>query len=517
MTSANENNATQAVTATVWIGFAMMCIGMFMAILDVQVVATSLATIQEALNIAQDQMSWIQTSYLIAEIIAIPLTGFLTRLLTMRWLFVVAVSMFTFASIACAMSGNFSSLISWRIVQGFSGGTLIPVVFSAVFLLFPIRLQPLATTIAGVLAVLAPTVGPVVGGWITSTYSWHWLFLINVLPGVVSASVASLSLLKERTSFDLIRRFDVFSLALGAVALAALEIGIKEAPKRGWTSPIAAGLLALCLVSAAMFVILVLRSPNPLVNLRTFRDRNFSIGCLFSFVLGTGLFGSIYLMPVFLAYVRAHNALEIGEIMLVTGVAQLIAAPVAAFLVRRVDERLLTAAGFLLFAIGLGLSTVQTKTTDFDEMFWPQLVRGTAIMFCILPPTQLALGHLAKAAIDDASGLFNLMRNLGGAIGIALIDTVIYTRAPEYAHRIVNRLMAGDLDTAKEIGIPAEAVTAAPLDPEKQALLASLVDRVAFVDAINDAWALVAVLTFAALVFLPLARRVPTPAAAALR
>ena len=163
-----------------------------------------------------------------------------------------------------------------------------------------------------------------------------------------------------------------------------------------------------------------------------------------------------------------------------------------------------------LFAIGLGLSTVQTKTTDFDEMFWPQLVRGTAIMFCIVPPTQLALGHLAKAAINDASGLFNLMRNLGGAIGIALIDTVIYTRAPEYAQRIINRLMAGDLDTAMEIGIPP------PLDPQKQALFASLVDRVAFVDAINDAWALVAVMTFAALVFLPLTRRVPTPAAAAL-
>jgi len=210
MISATENKPAEAVTATVWIGFAMMCIGMFMAILDVQVVATSLATIQEALNIAQDKMSWIQTSYLIAEIIAIPLTGFLTRLLTMRWLFVVAVSVFTFASIACALSGNFPSLISWRIVQGFSGGTLIPVVFSAVFLLFPIRLQPLATTIAGVLAVLAPTVGPVVGGWITSTYSWHWLFLINVLPGVIAASVASLSLLKERTSFDLIRHFDIF-------------------------------------------------------------------------------------------------------------------------------------------------------------------------------------------------------------------------------------------------------------------------------------------------------------------
>jgi DHA2 family multidrug resistance protein len=260
----------------------------------------------------------------------------------------------------------------------------------------------------------------------------------------------------------------------------------------------------------------VLRSPNPLVNLRNFRDRNFSIGCLFSFVLGTGLFGSIYLMPIFLAYVRSHNALEIGKIMLVTGVAQLVVAPIAAFLVRRVDERLLTAAGFLLFAIGLGVSTVQTKATDFDEMFWPQLVRGAAIMFCILPPTQLALGHLAKTAIDDASGLFNLMRNLGGAIGIALIDTVVYTRAPDYAQDIISRLAAGDLDTAKTLGIPPEALASATLDPEKQALLISLVEKVAFVDAINDAWALVAVLTFAALIFLPFARRVPTPAAATL-
>src|SRR6516165_8170067 len=218
MISATENKPAEAVTATVWIGFAMMCIGMFMAILDVQVVATSLATIQEALNIAQDQMSWIQTSYLIAEIIAIPLTGFLTRLLTMRWLFVVAVSVFTFASIACALSGNFPSLISWRIVQGFSGGTLIPIVFSAVFLLFPVQLQPLAATIAGVLAVLAPTVGPVVGGWITETNSWPWLFLINVLPGVLAASVVSRSLPRGRVSLDQLRSLDLLALSLGAVA-----------------------------------------------------------------------------------------------------------------------------------------------------------------------------------------------------------------------------------------------------------------------------------------------------------
>ena len=214
-------------------------------------------------------------------------------------------------------------------------------------------------------------------------------------------------------------------------------------------------------------------------------------------------------MPVFLAYVRAHNALEIGKIMLVTGVAQLAVAPVAVILVRRVDVRLLTGFGFLLFAIGLGLSSVQTSATDFDEMLWPQLVRGSAIMFCILPPTQLALGHLARTAVADASGLFNLMRNLGGAIGIAIIDTVIYTRAPEHARTLVSRLTAGDLDAVKLLGIPPTALGPALLDPEKQAVLASLVKKVAFVDAVNDAWALVAIVTLAALVVVPWARGAP--------
>ncbi|MEJ8631655.1 MFS transporter [Sphingomonas sp. I4] len=170
-----------------WAGFTFMCLGMFMAILDVQIVATSLPTIQAALRIPTDQMVWIQTAYLTAEIVAIPLTGYLTDVLGMRRLFVGAVSLFTLASIGCAMSDHFESLILWRVVQGFSGGTLIPIVFSAVFLLFPVRVQGLATTIAGVAAVLAPTIGPIVGGWVTQSFSWHWLFRINIVPGIAAA------------------------------------------------------------------------------------------------------------------------------------------------------------------------------------------------------------------------------------------------------------------------------------------------------------------------------------------
>jgi DHA2 family multidrug resistance protein len=491
-----------------WPGFIVMCVGMFMAILDVQVVATSIPTIQKVLTVQPDQISWIQTAYLVAEVIAIPLTGFLTRLLSMRWLFVVAISTFTVASLGCAASPSFDALIAWRVLQGFSGGTLIPAVFSAVFLLFPLRQQGVATTIAGVLAVLAPTVGPIVGGWITETYTWHWLFLINVAPGVLASIGAVVLLPVEPTDFRQASRLDVISLALMAIALAALEIALKEAPEHGWRSALVVGLLALCLVCGALFVRRTARAANPVVELRTLASRNFAIGCFLSFVLGIGLFGTVYLMPVFLAAVRGHDALEIGEIMLVTGFTQLAAAPIAVALERRLDARLLTGAGFLLFAIGLGLSALQTKETDFQQMFWPQILRGSAVMFCLLPPTRLALGHLASDQVPDASGLFNLMRNLGGAIGIALIDTVVYGRAPVLGRAITTRLQEGDVETAKAVGIPASAFVSPTSMPtaDEMASLARMVHRLALVQAINEAWLMMAVLTVAALFCLPFVR-----------
>ena len=233
-----------------------------------------------------------------------------------------------------------------------------------------------------------------------------------------------------------------------AAALAALMIGLKEAPQRGWLSPVCVSLLAGSAAGIAWFVRRSLRSAHPVVQLATLRRRSFAIGCALSFCLGVGLFGSVYLMPVFLAFVRRHDAFEIGTIMLVTGVAQLIAAPVAALLESRFGARWLTGAGFALFAIGLGWSAFQPRTADFDEMLWPQILRGIAIMFCLLPPTRIALGALPPAEVADASGLFNLMRNLGGAIGIALIDTILYGRSPIYAEDFRTRLLAGDLTAA---------------------------------------------------------------------
>lgn len=495
-----------------WAGFLLMCLGMFMAILDIQVVATSLPAIQQALAISPDAMSWVQTAYLIAEVVAIPLTGLFTRVLTLRWLVAAAVALFTVASIGCAYSGGFAVLIVFRVVQGFAGGVLIPAVFTAVFLLFPRRLHTVATTIGGVVAVLAPTVGPVVGGWITETWSWPWLFLINVIPGLIVTSVTPFLLPRQDTDFAELAKLDSGSLVLLAAALAGLEIGLKEAPHHGWLSPTCMVLLAGSAVVLGFFVYRSLGAGHPVVRLVTLQRRSFAVGCALSFCLGVGLFGSVYLMPVFLAFVRRHDAFEIGTIMLVTGVAQLIAAPIAAILESRIGARALTGAGFALFALGLGLSAIQPRTADFDEMFWPQIVRGVAIMFCLLPPTRIALGALPEIEVADASGLFNLMRNLGGAIGIALIDTILYGRSAMYAEDFRVRLLAGDVSAAKAIGLDPALLANRPPGPPDEAAVAfvrPMVEKASLALCVNEAWAMLACVAIAGVLLVPFARDRP--------
>jgi DHA2 family multidrug resistance protein len=289
---------TQARVAT-WFGFVLMCVGMFMAILDIQVVAASLPTIQHALSISPDAMSWIQTAYLIAEVIAIPLTGWLTRALTLRWLFATAVFVFTLTSIGCAFSSNFASLITFRILQGFSGGTLIPAVFTGIFLLFPARSHPVAGTMAGIVAVLAPTVGPVVGGWITHHYSWPWVFLVNVIPGLVAAIAIPFLLPRGRSRLNQLRNLDVLSLALMVTALASLEIGLKQAPHAGWFSAVCLGLFALCAISTAIFVVRTRKAVQRVVEIALFKVRPFAIRCPLTIFHGVGFFGAGVFITLF--------------------------------------------------------------------------------------------------------------------------------------------------------------------------------------------------------------------------
>jgi DHA2 family multidrug resistance protein len=489
-----------------------MAVGMFMAILDIQIVASSLPEIQAGLGIPLDRLSWVQTAYLMAEIVAIPLTGWLSLMLSTRGAFVACVGGFTAASLACAAATRFWVLIPARIVQGFCGGALIPLVFSAIFLMFDWRARTRATLIAGLFAMLAPTLGPVVGGFVTDRFSWHWLFLINVPPGIAVALLVAWAVDIDRADRRRFASVDLWALPLLAVFLAGLELLLKEAPRRGWASTPMLLLAGLCALSGVGLARRSLRHRSPLIDLSAFRDRNFAIGCGFSFALGVGLYGATYLLPLFLGLVRDYDALPIGKIMMVTGAAQLVMAPVATMLERRVDPRLLIAAGYALLALGWLGNGFMTFATDFWGLFWQQLARGAAVMLCLLPATALALGGFDAARVPNASGIFNLMRNLGGAIGLALIDTVLEQRAPAHVATLVARLQAGDTAAARLVGLPTERFTGVAIGPVDQAtrdLVAPLVERAGLVAAFNDAWLWIGGAMLLSLLLAPLLRALP--------
>src|SRR5215475_5927896 len=370
-----------------------MCLGMFMAILDIQIVASSLPEIQTAFGIPLDLLSWVQTAYLIAEIIAIPLTARLTRLLSLRGLFLLAVGGFSLASLGAALSTHLAELLFYRVVQGFCGGAVIPAVFTAGFALFPEERRLLPTTIAGIFAMSAPTLGPVVGGYITDTWSWHWLFLINLPTGLLVILLSGLFLRGERPDWRLLLQLDYAGALLAALFLGSLELLLSEGPKRGWTSGFVLILAPLCLASGIAAVRRCLTHRGPIVELGLLRQRSFAAGCLFSFTLGAGLYGSVYLLPLFLGLVRDHEPLEIGLIMVVAGAAQLATAPLAAAAEKRLNPLLLAAIGYGLFALGLAANGFATVETDFDGLFWPQVLRGAGVMLCLLPTMTIALGH----------------------------------------------------------------------------------------------------------------------------
>jgi DHA2 family multidrug resistance protein len=496
-------------TTKTWIGYVAMCIGMFMAILDIQVVASSLTTIQNALRIPTDRISWIQTGYLIAEVIAIPLTAVLTRALSLRWLFVGATVGFTLSSLGCALSTNGDVLLGIRVVQGFFGGMLIPAVFTSVFTLLPKKHEILATAMAGVFAMIAPTIGPYVGGWLTQHYSWHWIFLINIVPGVVVSVMVGIFIRAGDPNFTLLRRIDYRTIALAAIFLGSLELLLKQAPQDHWSGLFVYVLFAICSLSGALTGYYCLNRPRPFVDLTRFRHLPFSMACGLSFILGMGLYGSGYITAVFLGLVRAHTPLEIGSIMIVAGIAQLVAAPIVVLAETRFDGRYVIALGYALFAVGLFLNGSTTFESDYDTFFWPQILRGAAIMMCILPTTRLAMEGWDAAETADASAMFNLMRNLGGAIGIALIDTILESRTADHAAHIVSRLQHGDPNAARLVGLPVQYFHGQMMgtaDAATRAFVEPMIQRAAMVQSFNEAWIAIGALFVLALFALPFVR-----------
>ena len=419
------------------IAFLTMVFGMFMAILDIQIVSASLTEIQAGLAASSNEITWVQTAYLIAEVVMIPLSGFLSRALGTRILFAVSAAGFAAASLMCGLSTSINEIIIWRAIQGFIGGGMIPTVFASAYLIFPRSRMSVIVPLIGLVATLAPTIGPTIGGYLTNALSWHWLFFINVLPGI-GVTIAALALIDfDEPDYSLFNSFDWFGLLFMAGFLGGLEYVLEEGPRNDWFGDNTVLLFAwVSALSAIAFFVRVLTARSPIVDLSSFQNRNFAVGSLFSFVLGIGLYGLTYLYPVYLGQIRGYDALMIGETMFVSGLAMFLTAPVAGRLMPIVDKRLMLMVGFLFFAVGTWWMTYLTSDWDFYELLWPQIFRGVGLMLSIIPINDIALGTLPPERVKNASGLFNLMRNLGGAVGLAGLTTILNDRTDLHLARL---------------------------------------------------------------------------------
>lgn len=427
--------------ATRVLAFGTMCVGMFIALLDIQIVSASLRDIGGGLSAGTDETVWVQTAYLIAEIIVIPLSGWLSRVMSTRWLFAASAAGFTVTSLLCGIAWNIQSMIAFRAAQGFLGGSMIPMVFTTAFAFFTGRQRVAAAAIIGGLASLAPTLGPTVGGWITDHYSWHWLFFINLVPGIFVTVVVPLLVRIDHPDWSLLKGADYPGIVMLALFLGCLEYTLEEGPRWDWFGD--QTILTTAWISGIAGIGFLWRSltfANPVVDLRALKDPNFALGCFFSFVTGIGIFATIYLTPLFLGQVRGYSALQTGLAIFSTGLFQVMSIPLYAFLANRVDLRWLLMFGLALFAMSMWSFAPITHDWGSAELLLPQAMRGMGQQFAVAPTVTLTLGALPPARLKLASGLFNLMRNLGGAIGIAACATILNDRTNLHFLRLAEHL-----------------------------------------------------------------------------
>lgn len=472
------------------VAFFIMVFGMFMAILDIQIVSASLAEIQAGLSASSDEIPWVQTAYLIAEVIMIPLSGFLSRMMSTRVLFTISAAGFTAASALAATATNIDQMIIYRAIQGFIGGGMIPSVFAAAFTIFPPSKRSVVSPMIGLVATLAPTIGPTVGGYISHAMSWHWLFLINVVPGII-VTVGAWSLIDfDKPNWGLFSKFDWYGLAGMAAMLGCLEYVLEEGPGNDWFQDRAVLYCAIIMVTGAvMFFWRAFTAEEPIVDLRAFDNLNFTIGSVFSFCMGIGLYGLTYLYPVYLGRIRGYDSLMIGEALFVSGLAMFVTAPISGFLSRKMDLRVMMMIGLIGFAAGTWRMTHLTADWDFWELLVPQILRGCSMMLCMVPINNIALGTLPPERIKNASGLFNLTRNLGGAVGLAIINTVLINRNAFHYDRLAEHVEWGNpqamttlqnmtLNFQQQPGLDANAAAISKLSGmvQQQATLLSFMD-----------------------------------------
>ncbi len=453
MNAAVQTVSAPSVGARTWIAVIGANLGAFMAILNIQIVNASLADIQGAIGAGIDDGGWISTAYLVAEIVVIPLTGWLARVFSVRRYLLVNAALFLLLSAACALAQNLGQMIVLRAIQGFTGGVLIPMAFTLIITLLPAAKQPVGLALFAISATFAPAIGPTIGGYLTENWGWQYIFYVNLVPGALMLAMLWVSLEKKPMQLGLLRQGDWIGIATMAIGLSALQTLLEEGNKDDWFgSPFIVRLSVIAAVALTLFIWIELRTRHPLLNLRLLARRNFGLGSAAAFLLGIALYGSVFILPVYLARVQGYNAEQIGMVLAWTGLPQLVLIPLVPRLMKKFDARLVIGLGFALFAASNFMNIWMTADTAADQLLWPNVVRALGQALVLAPLAAVAAAGIEPENAGSASALFNMMRNLGGAIGIAGLQTFLIKREQFHSNILNQSVSVFDEATRTRLG-----------------------------------------------------------------
>jgi MFS transporter, DHA2 family, multidrug resistance protein len=430
-------SAAPTISSKTWIAVIGATLGAFMAVLNIQIVNASLADIQGAIGAGIDDGGWISTSYLIAEIVVIPLSGWLAQVFSIRIYLLTNAVLFLLLSVACAFAQDLPQMIALRAVQGFTGGVLIPMAFTLIITLLPKAKQPVGLALFALSATFAPAIGPTIGGYLTENWSWQFIFYVNLVPGAVMIGMLWFSLEAKPMKLSLLREGDWPGIITMAIGLSALQTVLEEGNKDDWFgSPFIVRLSVIAAVALSLFLLIELTAKKPLLNLRLLLRRNFGFGMLANFLLGIALYGSVFILPVYLSRIQGYNSEQIGMVLAWTGLPQLVLIPLVPRLMKRFDPRLIIGIGFALFAASNFMNIYMTNDYATDQLFWPNIIRALGQALVMAPLSAVATAGIEAENAGSASGLFNMMRNLGGAVGIALLQTFL-TKREQYHSNVL--------------------------------------------------------------------------------
>jgi DHA2 family multidrug resistance protein len=500
---------------TTWIAVLAAMIGSFMAILNIQITNASLLNIEGGIGTGVDNGSWISTSYLIGEIVVIPLTDYLSRVFSFRRYMLASAALFAAFSVACAFTHDLPSMIAMRGLQGFAGGVLIPMAFTLVLTKLPKPQQPIGLAVFALSVTFAPAIGPTIGGYLTENYGWQTIFFVNVLPTLVMVTALYLTLERQPMQLRLLKEGDWAGIFTMAVGLSALQTVLEEGNKDDWfSSPFILRLAIVAAVSLSLFVWIELTIEKPLIRLRLLTQRNFGFGVIAMTMVGFALFGSVYILPAYLGQAQGYNAEQIGGVLAWTGLPQLILIPLVPRLMQRFDTRYIAFTGLMIFAYSCFMNTAMSPDYAGDQLWIPNIVRAVGQAMVLTPLTSVMTGGIAPQDAAAASGISNMLRNLGGAIGTAVLATIITKREQFHSNIIGQSVTLGREEVRNRIaqmtdyfmghGMPDPAAA------HQQAIIAlgKAVKRQALVMGFSDTFAVIGAVLVLAAIAVALTRKV---------